>query len=906
MRQTFKTRLAASVALVALVGGGLAVAAASPASADKIPDGATSFYIMGGRVAFGTGAAPIDLPLAHPDRAPECADGIDNENGTTHNGVIGTVPRPYENIKDGVIDFGSDTNCLTAGDNSELIHRTTRNPDPAPLCGAEGFSSGIPCSTVTAGVGNDAKKIPASGTNNNDPSSAGEREFSAITFGDGNGTTGQAKVRNRATGGTVTGSAVAVPQANIAFGNGYQFQGQCQNDSTAGIICLDLYVQFRISPQGAVAGTTNANGSGTVNLPIKLELWISSSYSSRVYNFIGLRTPSSARCVSSANIALAMTTETSGALTGIRYNSNSKNFKVVQAGATVPAFTQQAQSGSLVANLCNEVGTSIGLPDTTSDFELVISTEANTTAAGGTSTGTGMGAFPGIQPPVSKTQSGVNGGALSASSSNNGVINVNEGSVVELDNGTSYDPALRNVLDVANWTNTFARTSGATPVAVKASGTNRKFVAPDAPNGGTSTVFTSSVGAYLGPIAVGSPGEQRESDTSTVTINIANVAPTANAGRDQTATGGSTVTLKGSASDPGDSGPDLTYCWTQTAGTTVVLPACQNGSAPSFVAPNSTGALTFQLVVSDNDGGVSVPDSVTVNTVVSASGTISGRIFNQGTLAAIPGAKADLFDSTNTYLTTAIADGSGNYAFAGLAGVDYSVRLRAPGYETRYYDGRSARDSAAANRALLAPPFSVADGALRATGGNGIIAGNVGLANVNAVIYDLNDNVVDKAKSDGGGNYSVPLLTPGQYKVAFNAASILPEVYNDTVKLSQATIVTVNSAATTTANATLTPTASAGSIGGTIGVTPAATAPRAYRVSDGSFAGAGASAGAGAAFSIPNLPAGSYTVWFTNSGGTVGEWYNNLPGFAGDGTQLIADPVTVTASTATPLGTVNL
>jgi chitodextrinase len=97
-------------------------------------------------------------------------------------------------------------------------------------------------------------------------------------------------------------------------------------------------------------------------------------------------------------------------------------------------------------------------------------------------------------------------------------------------------------------------------------------------------------------------------DTVTIIVNGVNSVPTANAGPDQVINTGEVVTLNGSESSDADGDP-LTYYWTQTSGTTVVLsdPASVN---PTFM-PTSSGVLTFGLVV--NDGELdSLPDTVNV------------------------------------------------------------------------------------------------------------------------------------------------------------------------------------------------------------------------------------------------------------------------------------------------------
>ena len=91
-----------------------------------------------------------------------------------------------------------------------------------------------------------------------------------------------------------------------------------------------------------------------------------------------------------------------------------------------------------------------------------------------------------------------------------------------------------------------------------------------------------------------------------------NLAPTANAGADQSVAGGQIVTLNGSgSSDP--NGNPLTYSWTQTSGATVTLSSATSVT-PTFTAPaaqSQSQTLRFSLVVSDGQlsGG---PDTVDV------------------------------------------------------------------------------------------------------------------------------------------------------------------------------------------------------------------------------------------------------------------------------------------------------
>ena len=93
---------------------------------------------------------------------------------------------------------------------------------------------------------------------------------------------------------------------------------------------------------------------------------------------------------------------------------------------------------------------------------------------------------------------------------------------------------------------------------------------------------------------------------------VANAAPTADAGADQTVAAGATVTLTGGGTDP--DGDALTYAWAQTSGTAVALSSA-TAQSPTFTAPSTAGTLTFTLTVTDSAGS---PASDTVAVTVAA------------------------------------------------------------------------------------------------------------------------------------------------------------------------------------------------------------------------------------------------------------------------------------------------
>ena len=113
-------------------------------------------------------------------------------------------------------------------------------------------------------------------------------------------------------------------------------------------------------------------------------------------------------------------------------------------------------------------------------------------------------------------------------------------------------------------------------------------------------------------LTVTNPGWSTDTDTVTITVNAANVAPVADAGEDITVAEGATVTLNGNASsDPEDE--TLSYSWTQSAGPDVTVGG-NTTATPTFTAPKPLPANTdfvFGLTVTDS-GGLTDTDTVTI------------------------------------------------------------------------------------------------------------------------------------------------------------------------------------------------------------------------------------------------------------------------------------------------------
>ena len=100
-----------------------------------------------------------------------------------------------------------------------------------------------------------------------------------------------------------------------------------------------------------------------------------------------------------------------------------------------------------------------------------------------------------------------------------------------------------------------------------------------------------------------------------LTVTAVNDDPAANAGPDQSVTGGTTVTLSGAASSDTE-GAIATYLWEQIGDSTVTL-SNPNGVQTTFTAPGvglEGATLTFRLTVTDG-GGRQMSDTVAVHVV---------------------------------------------------------------------------------------------------------------------------------------------------------------------------------------------------------------------------------------------------------------------------------------------------
>ena len=168
---------------------------------------------------------------------------------------------------------------------------------------------------------------------------------------------------------------------------------------------------------------------------------------------------------------------------------------------------------------------------------------------------------------------------------------VEPGVTVRLDGRDSYDPDSNRLS--YSWT----QIAGADVSLSGASGSTPSFTSPNVME--DELIFELTVTDNDG-----------NSDTDSVSVTVATLKPTADAGNDQTARSGEYVTLDGDNSIFGIG--TSSHLWTQVGGTTVLLQDSAFSSVV-FEAPNTDAVLTFKLTVTSGAYSDSDTIRVTIN-----------------------------------------------------------------------------------------------------------------------------------------------------------------------------------------------------------------------------------------------------------------------------------------------------
>jgi len=218
---------------------------------------------------------------------------------------------------------------------------------------------------------------------------------------------------------------------------------------------------------------------------------------------------------------------------------------------------------------------------------------------------------------------------------------------------------------------------------------------------------------------------------------------------------------------------------------------------------------------------VAVDLTTSVNAHLASGGIISGQVTNTSNMG-IANVNVNVYDSFLSVVRSGRTGADGNYSVQGLATGSYWIYFdtsSAGYYVGEWYDDKPS-SSGANSVSVTAGATTSGINAQLASGG--IISGqvtntsNAGIYNVSVRIYDLNNVQIRSTSTNTSGNYYVPGLVPGNYKVYFyaqSAGNYLSEWYDDKASFTTADQVSVAADLTTSVNAQL---ASGGGISGQV------------------------------------------------------------------------------------------
>jgi len=621
-------------------------------------------------------------------------------------------------------------------------------------------------------------------------------------------------------------------------------------------------------------GVSNSDGSGSLDICVYVELNIHETSATIAPNDVVCRTDA---------FPIHLTTGTDGALTGVPFDTTRQTTTMVATNFTIP-ITVAAAGAGLGQLVCDGVNSQVGFPSGPANNQLTMVTSTASTP----------------WPPVAAITSPT-------------TINTNEGSVVTLsgDFANSYDPGARTLTETG-----WSRTGGTAAAPADSGGTttNKTFVAPDAPAGGNTHIYNYCVTAPLFVNSIG--GEEgntspQEGCATPVTVNVSNVAPTANAGPDRTVNGGQVFGLTGTSVDPGEA--DLPgqrgYCWTQTGGTSVGLPACTGSPAnnrPSaggkFTALNVTPAnaadtQTFSLTVCDEDGGCSSADTATISVVGTTAGQISGVVRScSPACATASGIPVNLFQDGVGFIGTTTTGAGGTYSFSGVAN-----SLRATPNGSNEVPPVAVNTTGSATFSVNTATNEICHNASAITGLSGPVTGNhihVGAAGVNGgIVVNFGSSVTGCVTSTAptvasiladpagfyynihtaanpGGESRGQLSGVADYRVQFGTGgSFIAEWWNDAKWATEGDAVAVPNAIV---NADVYTLGQGKSISGTVsqlsGGAAASTAVRLY--DESGFVGNTTTNGVGFYQFTQLQPKSTYKVNYARASGTLAETWS--------------------------------
>lgn len=287
-------------------------------------------------------------------------------------------------------------------------------------------------------------------------------------------------------------------------------------------------------------------------------------------------------------------------------------------------------------------------------------------------------------------------------------------------------------------------------------------------------------------------------------------------------------------------------------------------------------------------------DVTGIDASLAPAASISGRIYDEAG-QPLTGARVEVFDLDQRWITGATADGAGFYTAGGLSPRTYKLKFNAPYGENFlsewYADKASFAEADPISIVSTGQEITGIDAVLRSGASiSGLITDTEGtpLKFVTVWLKNSNGTTAASTSTNSLGQYQILGLPAGSYRIRFGDSSgeYLPEWYENQPSEIGAKIVSLADGQHLIIDATL---EKAGSISGRL--TDKFGNPIGggfvYATQDGAFKSYGAVSQTNGVFSVTGLPSGAYKVRFSATGYDE-EWFNDKPDFAQ------ADPITVT------------
>jgi hypothetical protein len=315
--------------------------------------------------------------------------------------------------------------------------------------------------------------------------------------------------------------------------------------------------------------------------------------------------------------------------------------------------------------------------------------------------------------------------------------------------------------------------------------------------------------------------------------------------------------------------------------------------------PNATSeasATTLELTAGLVEAGKDV-------TLPAAPGTISGTV--TGGAGNLTGIKVHAYrqDGSNWIWTKSALTSSGSYTLSGLVAGTYRLWFqdRSGAWSSEYYEnigsfGLATGVTVTAGATTTADADLLGAGTISGTVTGG--AGNLSGIKVHAYKQDGANWIWTRSALTASGAYNLTNLPAGTYRLWFQdqSGAWASEYHSDTVSFGVATPVTVTAGGTTTADADL---VGAGTISGTVtggAGNLSGIKVHAYKQDGSNWIWMKSALTSSGAYSLANLPAGTYRLWFYDPTATWGsEYYENVASFG------LATGVTVTAGGTTTI-----